>query len=382
MTSTIKLGRIAGVEVGINWSWLLIFGLLVWSLADGVFPTTNPGLTDATYWAMGAIAVTLFFGALLLHELGHARRAIREGMEIDGITLWIFGGVARFKGAFPSAAAEFRVAAAGPIVTLVIGGAMLLFALLAPLPGAIDGVCFWLGYVNLVVLVFNLVPALPLDGGRILHAYLWARHGDAVAATQTGTAIGRVFGQALIALGIVALLFGGGVGGLWFVLIGWFLMAASQAERLHAETHHALSGVVVGDVMARNPVIARPDMTLSQFMDECFFPTHHVAYPVVDGELPVGLLSFRAALARPRDQWDELRVADAMVGLPDVERFGVDTPLEDAMDRFALGGTNRALVIRNERLVGMVSLTDVVRVAEARRDIASSPARSPQPAAA
>lgn len=382
MTSTIKLGRIAGVEVGINWSWLLIFGLLVWSLADGVFPATNPGLDDPTYWAMGAIAVALFFVALLLHELGHARQAIREGMEIDGITLWIFGGVARFKGAFPSAGTEFRVAAAGPVVTLVIGAAVLLFALLVPLPSAVDGVCFWLGYVNLVVLVFNLVPALPLDGGRILHAYLWARRGDAVAATRTGTAIGRGFGQALIALGIVALLFGGGVGGLWFVLIGWFLMAASQAERMHAETHRALTGVVVGDVMARNPVIARPDMTLNQFMDECFFPSHHVAYPVLDGELPVGLVSFRAALARPRDQWHELRVADAMVGLSDVERFGVDTPLEDAMDRFALGGTNRALVLRNGRLVGMVSLTDVVRVAEARRDIASVPAQAQQPVAA
>ena len=204
MTSTFRLGRLAGVEIGVHWSWALIFALLVWSLADAAFPEMNPGLGDDTYLAMAIVAVLLFFTSLLLHELGHATRATKEGMEIEGITLWIFGGIARFRGMFPSAGAEFRIAIAGPIVTVVIGSVSLAAALLIPLPGAIDGVVFWLGYVNLVLLVFNLIPALPLDGGRVLRSVLWARKGDFLAATRTAAAAGRGFGQGLIALGVLA----------------------------------------------------------------------------------------------------------------------------------------------------------------------------------
>ena len=254
MTSTFRLGRLAGVEIGIHWSWALIFALLVWSLADGVFPETNPGLGDGTYLAMAIVAVLLFFASLLLHELGHATRATKEGMEIEGITLWIFGGIARFKGMFPSAGAEFRIAIAGPIVTLVIGAVSLAVALLVPLPGAVDGVVFWLGYVNLVLLVFNLVPALPLDGGRVLRSALWARKRDFLAATRTAAAFGRGFGQVLIAFGVLAVLLGGAVGGLWFVFIGWFLLAAAEAEGSGAETQAALSGLRVGEVMVSEPV--------------------------------------------------------------------------------------------------------------------------------
>ena len=201
MTSTFRLGSVAGVEIGIHWSWLLIFALIVWSLAEAVFPETNPGLDDRTYLIMAVVAVLLFFASLLLHELGHATRAAREGMEIAGITLWLFGGVARFRGMFPSAGAEFRIAIAGPLVSLAIGLFALATALLVPLPGAVDGVAFWLGYVNLVLLVFNMIPALPLDGGRVLRSLLWARRHDFLAATRTAAAIGQGFGQFLIALG-------------------------------------------------------------------------------------------------------------------------------------------------------------------------------------
>ena len=249
MTSTLRFGRLAGVEIGVHWSWALIFALIVWSLADGAFPATNPGLTDGTYLAMAIVAALLFFTSLLLHELGHATRATKEGMEIEGITLWIFGGIARFRGMFPSAGAEFRIAIAGPIVTVVIGSVSLAAALLIPLSGAIDGVVFWLGYVNLVLLVFNLIPALPLDGGRVLRSVLWARKGDFLAATRTAAAAGRGFGQGLIALGVLLVLLGGSVSGIWFVFIGWFLLAAAEAERSGAETHEALSGVRVGEVM-------------------------------------------------------------------------------------------------------------------------------------
>jgi Zn-dependent protease len=165
---TVSLGRFAGVRVGLNWSWLIIFILLVWSLGTSYFPSRYPFLTGAAYFWMGVAAAILFFGSLLLHELGHAFQARREGMQIDGITLWLFGGVARFKGMFPTAGAEFRIAIAGPLVTLGLSGAFIVLAALVPSTQALHGVLAWVGYVNLLLLVFNLMPALPLDGGRVL----------------------------------------------------------------------------------------------------------------------------------------------------------------------------------------------------------------------
>jgi Zn-dependent protease/CBS domain-containing protein len=372
MTSSLRLGRLAGVEIGLHWSWALIFALIVWSLADGVFPETNPGLADGTYLAMALVAVLLFFGSLLLHELGHATRALREGMEIEGITLWIFGGIARFRGMFPSAGAELRIAIAGPIVSLAIGACALAGALVLPLPSAVDGVAFWLGYINLAVLVFNLMPALPLDGGRVLRSALWARKRDFLAATRAAAAIGQGFGQMLIALGVLSVLLGGAIGGLWLVFIGWFVLAAAQAERAGAETHEALSGVRVEDVMVARPLTVDPGVRLEEFMDRYFFRHRHVAYPVLHDDRPVGLISFRSVLAVPRGSWSERRVGDVMSPLERLPTFAPETPLESAVERLSQSDANRGLVLDDGRLAGLLSITDAARVIEARR-VASLP---------
>ena len=365
MTSSFKLGRLAGVEIGIHWSWLLIFVLIVWSLADTVFPDANPGLADRTYIVMAVVAVPLFFASLLLHELGHATRAAREGMEIAGITLWLFGGVAQFRGRFPSAGAEFRIAIAGPVVSLAIGVAALAFALLIPLPASVDGVVFWLGYINLVLLAFNMLPALPLDGGRVLRSALWARKHDFLAATRTAAAIGQGFGRFLIALGLLTVLFGGAIGGIWLVFIGWFLLAAAEAERVSAETHEALSGLSVRDVMVTHPVTVDPDAHLDDFMEGCFFRSRHVAYPVLAGDRPLGLITFRSVLGVPRESWGERRVRDLMVPLERVPTLGPEVPLELAIESLAHSDSNRTLVIAEGRLAGLLSITDATRVIEA-----------------
>lgn len=369
MTSSFKLGRLAGVEIGIHWSWLVIFALIVWSLADAVYPETNPDLTDGTYLAMATIAVVLFFASLLLHELGHATRAAREGMEIAGITLWLFGGVAQFRGMFPSAGAEFRIAIAGPIVSLAIGTVALVFALLVPLPSAVDGVVFWLGYVNLVVLVFNLIPALPLDGGRVLRSALWARKGDFLAATRTAAAIGQGFGQFLIALGVLSVLFGGLIGGLWLAFIGWFLLAAAEAERAGAETHQALSGVRVGDVMVAEPVTVDAATDLEEFMEGCFFPHRHVSYPVLEGGRPIGLISFRSVLGVPREQWGAHPVRELMTPAAELPEMDPEMPLESAVEALARTESNRTLVLSDGRLAGLLSITDAARVIEVGRGV-------------
>src|SRR4030095_69582 len=198
MGSSFRLGRIAGIEFGVNWSWFVVFVLIVWTLASGIFSSTNPGLSKGTYIAMAIVAAFLFFLSILLHEFGHALQARREGIEIDGITLWLFGGVARVKGAWKTAGAEFRVALAGPLVSLVLGVLCVLVALIPGLPESADAVAAWLGYINLSLLVFNLIPAQPLDGGRVLHSALWRYRGDFVWATRVAANVGGGVGCLVI----------------------------------------------------------------------------------------------------------------------------------------------------------------------------------------
>jgi Zn-dependent protease/CBS domain-containing protein len=374
VNGNIRLGRFGGVEVRINWSWLVIFALIVWTLADGIFPSQNPGLSGGVHLAMAIVAALLFFASLLLHELGHSWVARREGMEIDGITLWLFGGVSEFKTRFPSAGAEFRIAIAGPLVSLVLGVVFVLIAL-AGLPSAVDGVAAWLGYINLTLLVFNLIPALPLDGGRVLRAALWRIRGDLGWATRIATEIGRGFGYLFIALGIAMFIFEGSFSGAWLAFIGWFLLQAATAEARYIATEAALAGLRVRDLMVRNPVTVDGDLTVGRFMDEVGGSRHFATYPVIDGERPIGLLAFRSVAAVPRSDWDSRRVRDAMIPLDRVPMLTEDETAVEALAALSSSSSNRGLIVENGHLAGLLSITDLTRALEVRP-------RPPRPAAA
>jgi Zn-dependent protease/CBS domain-containing protein len=367
MNDSFTLGRIAGIRVGVNWSWLVVFALIVWTLSESIFPRMNGGLSDATYLVMAIAAALLFFVSLLMHEYGHALVARREGMEIDGITLWLFGGVARFKGMFPSAGAEFRIAIAGPIVSLALGVLFVLFAWLAPAPEAVDGVAAWLGYINLTLLVFNLLPALPLDGGRVLRSALWAARNDFAWATRIAAWIGRAFGYLFIAVGLGFFIFQGAFSGAWLAFIGWFLLQAAGAEDRYLLARQALSGIRVRDLMVRDPVTVRPDMTLGAFMDELLSHRRYTTYPVVEDGRAVGLLPFRCVAEVPRREWDTRLVRDCMIPR---DRVPVVKETDDAIDaagELADGDVNRALVLDGDRLAGLLSVTDVARALQVRR---------------
>lgn len=366
LSGNISLGRIGGVEVRINWSWLVIFALIVWTLADGVFPSTNPGLSGNTHLAMAIVAALLFVVSILLHELGHAWEARREGLEVDGITLWLFGGVSQFKGGFPSAGAEFRIAIAGPLVSLVLGVVFVLIAI-AGLPSAVDGVAAWLGYINLALLVFNLIPALPLDGGRVLRAALWRSKGDLGWATRVGTDIGRIFGYLFIGLGLAMFIFQGSFSGAWLAFIGWFLLQAATAEARYIATEAALHGLRVRDLMVRDPVTVDGDLTVGQFMDEVARSRRFTTYPVVDGGRPIGLLAFGSVAALPRSEWDSRRVREAMLPLDRVPQLTEDETAIDALTALSSPTSNRGLVVENEHLAGLLSITDLTRALELRR---------------
>jgi Zn-dependent protease/CBS domain-containing protein len=367
MGSSVRLGRIAGIEFGVNWSWLVVFALIVWTLASGIFPSTNPGLSKPTHIAMAVVAAFLFFLSILLHEFGHALQARREGIEIDGITLWLFGGVARFKGSFRSAGAEFRVAIAGPLVSLALGVLFVLIALINGLSSAVDGVAAWLGYINLTLLVFNLIPAPPLDGGRVLHAALWRWRGDFVWATRVGANVGRAFGYLLIAGGLAMFIFQSSFSGAWLAFLGWFLLNAATAEARYLLTQQALSGLRVGDVMTPNPVVVSPDTTLGEFMDKIVLSQRHTTYPVVDDDKPVGLLPFRCVASVPRGEWDVRRVRDCLISLDKVPVLGEVKDAVDALAELSQSAGGHGLVVSNGGLAGIISTSDLARALEARR---------------
>jgi Zn-dependent protease len=364
MGDSIVLGRILGIRVGINWSWLLIAALLVWTLAGAVFPSTNPGLSDATYVAMAAVAALLFFACIVLHELGHAVQARREQVEIVGITLWMLGGVAKMTSRIRDAGSELRIAIAGPAVSLVLGTGFAGAAALLPLPEAVDAVCAWLGYVNLVLLVFNLVPAFPLDGGRVLLASLWLRSGDQVRAARQALGVSRIAATAMIAIGVALVLTGNAAGGIWLAFIGWFLLQAAAGEASQRTAEARLEGVRVGDLMTRDPVTVRPDMTLLEVVDEVVWRARFTTYPVVQGERPVGLLPFAALASVPRTTWGNVPVADAMVPIERVLVLDPGLRATDAMAKVAGSPVRRALVAENRCLVGILSIADLSRALE------------------
>jgi Zn-dependent protease len=238
--AAIPIGRIAGIEVRLHWTWPIAAVFIALSLAGGVFPSAVGGLSYGAYLAMGLATAVLFFVTLLLHELGHALQARRDGLPTRGITLWMLGGIAQSGAPFPSAGVEARVAAAGPAVSLVLGVALVALGRLTGLPASVGAVLEWLGWTNLLLLAFNLVPVFPLDGGRLLRAALWAAMGDQLRATRAAVGVSRLLSGILIALGVLGFLLLGVPGGLWLAFVGWFVMSAAGAELAGADAGRAL----------------------------------------------------------------------------------------------------------------------------------------------
>jgi Zn-dependent protease/CBS domain-containing protein len=366
MDGNFSIGRFGGVEVRLSWSLLIVFALLVWSLTDGIFPSQNPGLSHGTYLTMAIVAAVLFLVSILLHELGHSWVARREGIEVDSITLWLFGGVSQFKSRFKSAGAEFRVAVTGPLVSIGLGVLFVLIAL-ADLPSSVDGVAAWLGYINLILGVFNLFPATPLDGGRVLHAALWRAKGDYAWATRIASEIGQGFGYLFIALGLAMFIFQGSFSGAWLAFIGWYLLQGARAEARYVATEQALGGLRVRDLMVRHPVTVDADTTIGRFIDDVAWSQRFTTYPVLDGGRPVGLLAFASVAAVPRSEWDTRRVRDTMIPFDEVPRLTEDEPAVDALAELSAPTKNRALVVDDGHLAGLLSITDLARALEVGR---------------
>lgn len=363
---SIRLGTIAGVRVGINYSVLVIGAILVLGLAGGLFPSAFPGQSSTAY-VLAAIATTvLFFASLLAHEVAHAVVANRNGIEVEGITLWLFGGVAQLKGEPRTPGADFRIAVIGPLTSLavaVISGVLAWGLDVANAPNLLIGMFSYLAGINVLLAIFNLVPAAPLDGGRVLRAALWAWRKDRVQAALIAARAGRVFGFVLMAIGFLQVVSGAGFSGLWLVLIGMFLVNAAGAEEQHTQVTSALAGLRVRDVMTPDPVTADPTERLDHFVSDTAWRHRYSTYPLVgaDGHLE-GLATLNRVRSIPEQRRGETTLRDIACTPDELPLTTPQEPLVELLPRMANCSDGRAVVVDDkQRVVGIVSPSDISR---------------------
>ncbi|MFB4273920.1 site-2 protease family protein [Nonomuraea sp. MTCD27] len=367
MRSSISLGRIGGVQVGLNVSVLVIVVILVVGLAYGRFPAVFPGRSPVEYLLAGLTSAVLFLGSLLAHELAHAVTARRHGIEVAHITLWLLGGVAELRGQPRTPGADLRIAAVGPVTSLLVG---VLFGAMAVLLSAMTGtslpagVFLYLAGVNVLLAVFNLIPAAPLDGGRVLRAALWARWRDRARAAIAAARAGRVFGYVLIALGFLQVVTGLGFEGLWLVLIGLFLVNAATAEEQQTRLGTLLYGLRVGDVMSARPVVAHPGQTVAELIDQVVMHRRLSTYPLVDDDgVFTGLVTLNRIRRVPPQDRAAKRLSDIACPPDEVPRSGPDEPLTDLLGRMGGCTDGRAVVLDGSgHLIGLLTPTDISRV--------------------
>jgi Zn-dependent protease len=360
----IRLGSVLGFEIRIDYSWFIIFFLILWTLGFGIFPAAAPGLAPATHLLMGLAGTLLFFASLLAHELAHSLVARAKGIPVEGITLFIFGGMAHMRMDFEKPRDEFQVAGVGPLSSLGIAA---LFYLVywaggqAGWGGAVTAVAFYLAYINLVLAVFNLFPGFPLDGGRLLRAAIWQRTGDPRRATRHATTGGRILGYLLIGFGILNLFAANLIGGLWLIFIGWFLRAAAGGTARDFVVPPTLAGVRAAQVMTPHPYRVPGDISLHEFVDEHVFRGRHQSYPVVLDERPVGIITLDRVKQVPREEWATRTVAEAMVPADDQTLVRPEEGMERVLESLGRSPARRVLVTRRGELLGIITQSDIAR---------------------
>ncbi len=359
----IRLFNLLGFEVRIDLSWIIIAILVTWSLADGLFPYFYPHLEPQVYWEMGIAGALGLFGSIIFHEFCHSLVARKFGMAMKGITLFIFGGVAEMGEEPPSARAEFFMAVAGPLSSIVLGGVFYglhLTGLSSDWPQPANAVLAYLSGINFLLAVFNLVPAFPLDGGRIFRSILWGMKQDLQWATRISASIGAAFGIVLIFLGILSFLRGNVIGGIWWFLIGLFLRSAAQMSYQQLMIRKSLEGEPVRRFMNPRPVTVPPGLTVAELVEDYVYKYHYKMFPVLDDGRLVGCVTTRDVREIPRDRWSTETVAEMAERCPQEATISPDTDAVKAMAIMNQTGLSRLLVAEGDRLLGILTLKDLL----------------------
>jgi Zn-dependent protease/CBS domain-containing protein len=374
MSAQVRLGSVFGVEIALHYSWFLVALLITFSLA-GHFRTTYPEWMPGVAWTSALLTGMLFFVAIVVHELSHALVARRRGLKVRSIVLFALGGLARIETESSDARTEFWMGIAGPIASVLIAALCLGAAYLtgwdpASLPGTPAlAVLVWLGYINLTLAVFNMIPGFPLDGGRVLRAAVWWATGDMRRATRVAARTGQVVAGGFVVLGLVRFVMGEGLGGLWIAFIGWFLLTAAGASFGQLELARRLRGLQVRHVMARewSPVDAYTN--LQSFVDEHLLRSGSRCFVVVRGGTLVGLVTASQVKAVPRSRWPYITVDEVMTPIDAEHAPGPETPLTESLDRMAREDLQELPVVSNGRVEGIVSRVNILQVLRTRADL-------------
>ncbi|MDI6715638.1 MAG: site-2 protease family protein [Actinomycetota bacterium] len=376
--SGIKLGKIFGIDITLDYSWFLIFGIVAFGLTFALFPQLVPGLNITIYAAMGVITSLLFFTSVLFHELMHSIVAKRYGMNIEGIKLLVFGGVSQLTEEPHSPKVEFWMAIAGPLGSLFLGGFFIAVFLLGRWIGIEQLLvvpAFWLGYINIVLGVFNLLPGFPLDGGRVLRSAVWYFTGNLKHATGIATGFGKGLAYLMILAGIVGPFFNN-ISFLWFILLGWYLLRAAESSYQQIIFQEAVEGIRVGQAMTQNPETVMPDINIDEMVKEHFMKHHWIAYPVVEDNRVKGMITIDNIKDIPRRSWKRKHVRDVMRPLSADFVTTPDSWISDILPKLNTKAGGRMLVVKGGRLLGILTKLDVTRAAIKRLRLEEEQRRS------
>jgi Zn-dependent protease/predicted transcriptional regulator len=367
----IPIGKAFGISLRLHYSWFLIFALVTWALAGVYFPSTHPTWSLSARIAAGLITSVLFFGSVLVHELMHSIVSQRQGIPVQSITLFIFGGVSQITSEPKQPKDEFRMAIVGPLSSLLIGGILLgiyfgwhhvdTFAV-----QFITAIAYWLGYINLLLGVFNLIPGFPLDGGRVLRSLIWWRSRNLKRATRIASNIGRAVGFIFIFIGIWLIFTGNWVNGIWLALIGWFLESAAVGSYQQLLLQDMLKGHVASEVMSRDCVVIPPDTTIDQLVHGNILTSGRRCFPVVSGSQIMGLMTLHNVNTVPREQWSTETVKEAMTPFDKLKWVPPDEELSSILRILTEDNINQVPVVQNSEIVGMVSRENLLNFVNIR----------------
>ncbi|HEY5645733.1 MAG TPA: site-2 protease family protein [Pseudomonadales bacterium] len=373
-----RLFSIFGIEIRLDFSVVFIFGLIVYSLGSGVFPAWHPEWPAGTIWLTAFSAGVLFFASLLAHELSHSLTARRYGIRVPRITLFLFGGMAEIESEAETPGAEFTIAIAGPLMSLAIGftcmvivgtalGETSIQAILDDPEQGMAGVsplltiCLWLGSVNFMLAIFNLVPGFPLDGGRVARAIVWQLTGDRMRATRASATAGKLFGWALMGLGLWELLAFRSLGGLWLILIGWFLSHLATQSYVQAFAAKMLEPLLVRDLMRTRFETVAADFSVSRFVDDCLLRSNQLLWPVVKGDLCIGTISINEVMALPVESRETTAVGEIARPLSDSGAIAPEVAATNASQALAAWQDHPVPVVMDGNVVGLLRQSDILR---------------------
>jgi Zn-dependent protease/predicted transcriptional regulator len=373
MMKGVKLFRVLGIQISLNYTWFIVFGLIVWSLASGYFPYHYPGLSRSAHWMMGFLGAVFLFLSVLAHEVTHSYIAKKEGMDVSEITLFIFGGVSQLTKEPEDPQKELKVAIGGPASSLVLA---LMFWILSkatsPFPDLLlyTGLLNYLAFINLALAVFNLIPGFPLDGGRVLRAIYWRKTNNLRKATQIASEAGKWVGVGIILLGLFWILAGNLIGGFWFVIIGIFLRSAAEGGYQQAVMKGALEGVKLKELMSRGVISVQPSLPIDRLVEDFYLTYKHNTYPVIDSDRIIGIITLKQVKEVPRSQWVEKTVRDVMMPLREDITLDPDGEAVDALQKMIRSGEGRLPVVKEGKAVGMISRRDILNLLEIKTDLA------------